>query len=119
MSANDAAPVWLDLFLDGEGFVSPPDPGNSANAPGMPNVQTGDWQFIDPVAYQGGGSQITDVPLIASNWQNWDQIGLNGFDASGLTGGGVSGGTDANIVDETALYFDTQTGIYYDLGDAS
>lgn len=107
---------WLAV-LQGKGYVAPPNPGNTANAPGDPPVQTGSNGFIQAFAFQGQGHKITDTPFVSPAWQDWGQYALNVGDPSGITGGGYTQSPDVLTPQETDLYFDTTTGLYYNLGD--
>lgn len=110
----DIVAGWLSV-LNGKGRVNPPDPGNTANPPGDPPVQTGDYQFIQDFAFQGQGHNITDIPTVPLAYQNVGEFALNVADPSGQTGGGYSLNPQTGIVTEGNLYFDTSTGLYYDL----
>ena len=104
-------------MFTGRGFVEPPNPGNTANPPGHPPVETGSWQFIQPQFFQGIGGVTSNIGSIPPAWQDWGEYALNISDISGNTGGGVYSGQATNLVQETDLYYDPSTGIYYNLGN--
>lgn len=104
-------------FFAGLGYVAPPDPGNTANAPAAPPVQTGPYEFLQPFTYQRD-NRLSDIPTIPPGYQNWDQFPLNLFGLSGLEGGGITG----NVPDQynqqgASLYYDSSNGLYINLGN--
>ena len=109
---------WAQFF-NGAGRVPQPDAGNEGNAPGLPPVQTGTYEFIQSFAFQGNGHWATDISPVPPGYQNWGQFAVMGGDPSGFFGGGFSQDPQVVLSQENDLYFDTSTGLYYDLGDQS
>lgn len=104
---------WADLFR-GAGFVPPPRPDNTANAPATPPVQWGSYQYIIPQMFDGGGSSITDVPVIPPFGVDWAQMPLNTYGLSGLEGGGSTGQVP-NVNNGATLFYDSDSNSYVDL----
>lgn len=109
-----AAQGFKTLF-SGLGYVPPPQPGNTANAPANPSVQTGSYGFIIPQMFDGVGTRISDIPEIPPAFRDWGQMPLNLYGLSGLEGGGSTGAVP-NVNQGAALYYDPDSGSYVDLG---
>lgn len=104
---------WKAVF-QGAGFIAPPNPGNMANAPANPSVQTGNYQFIIKQMFDGIGSMITDIPVIPPAFRDWGQYGVNVMGISGDTGGGATGDVP-QISNGATFYYDDDSGQYVDL----
>lgn len=106
---------WADLFR-GAGYVMPPQPGNTANAPGDPAVVTGNYEFIQWQMWDGAGvrSSIASVPHIPVWGMDWGQYGVNVAGLSGDFGGGSTGDVP-QPGPGGSLYYDDTTGQYIDL----
>jgi hypothetical protein len=111
--------MGLMQVLRGAGRVAPPDPGNTANAPGLPPVQAGNYEYIQTVALQGFGHNISDIFTIPPEFQDWGQMMLGVGDPSGIYGGGTAYEPQTMSPTETGLFYDTNTGLYYDLGNTN
>lgn len=100
-------------LLQGAGFVPPPRPDNTANAPADPAVVTGSYEFIIPQMF--GDTAIVNTPVIPPGFRdNATPMPLNLYGLSGLTGGGVTGLTP-NVSQGAVFYVDPETGSYVDL----
>jgi hypothetical protein len=108
---------WFQ-FLNGKGSVSF-DTGNVLNPPGDAPVQTGNYEFIQPFAFQGIGHFATDIAPVPPAFRAWGQYPLNVGDPSGLTGGGFTQDPQIAMPHETDLFFDPSTGLYYNIGPTS
>jgi hypothetical protein len=117
----------LFSFIRGGGYVPPPDPGNTANAPASPPVQTGDYQFIQETMYgaaddlnsTGADDSITSIAPIPPAYRDWSEFPVSEYGLSGLEGGGITGDAPnqfGHSEQGQVLYFDPNTGLYYDLG---
>ncbi len=112
------ANTWKQFvqFFAGLGYVPPPDPGNTANAPADPPVQEGNYQFLQPFLYQRDDG-LTDIPNVPPAYQDWVQFPVNLFGLSGLEGGGSTGMVPDQFAQQGAsLYFDPASGMYVNIG---
>lgn len=98
----------------GLGYVPNPDPGQSANAPANPSVQTGSYQYIIPQMMDRFGVAITNVPTIPGWGVDWGQYPLNDMGLSGQLGGGATGDVP-QLGPGGSLYFDPGSNSYLDL----
>ncbi len=106
----------LYAFIAGLGYVPPPNPGNTANAPAPAPVQRGTLQFIQPDFTGGSGDNqaIVNIDPIPPAYQDTQAFGFNVMGISGQTGGG-STGIVPDIDNGAILYYDPETGQYIDL----
>lgn len=111
-------------WLGGLGYVAPPDPGNQANAPADPPVQTGGYQFIQETMYgpadllnsTGDDQAIVNIPTVPPGYRDSDKYPVNEYGLSGLEGGGTTGDVPNQWGQQgSVLYFDPTTGLYIDL----
>lgn len=96
----------------GAGYVAPPQPGNTANAPANPSLQTGNYEYIIPQMWPN--RRITDIPVIPPFGRDWAAYPVNTYGLSGLEGGGSTGQVP-NVNQGATFYFDPDTGQYIDL----
>lgn len=106
---------WKQVF-SGAGYVAPPQPGNTANAPADPAVQSGSYQYIIPQMFPN--DDITNVPFIPPFGQDWGAYPVNLYGLSGLTGGGSTGLTP-NVNQGAVFFYDEGTNSYIDLSQLS
>jgi hypothetical protein len=103
--------------MAGLGYVKPPDPGNSANAPAPAPVQTGGYQFIQPAMFGAGGDNqsIVNVPSVPPAYRDSGAYAMNSYGLSGLTGGGSTGEVP-DVDNGPVLYYDEISGLYINIG---
>ena len=105
-------------FMAGLGYVKPPDPGNTANAPAPAPVQTGSYQYIQQAMFGGSGDNqsIVNVPSVPPAYRDNGMYAVNSYGLSGLTGGGTDNGEDDVLTNGPVLYYDEKTGLYVNIG---
>jgi len=109
-------PAAFTKMLTGLGWIKPPDPGNTANAPADPPVQEGTYGFIQLSMFGAGDQQdIVNVPFIPPAYQDTNLYPVNHFGLSGLEGGGSTGNVP-QVTNGSILYFDPATGQLINLG---
>lgn len=113
------ATFWQNTlqFFGGLGYIPAPDAGNRGNAPALPPVQEGNYQFIQDsmLGGQGDNQDIVNVPVVPPAYQDWSEYALNEYGLSGLEGGGANAPGMPTIDNGPILFYDETTGLYVNL----